>query len=184
MAKKKGGKTANGDSVEIDQPQHQEEAVVNQTDDVQQEQQEKSVEELDAEELRNELRAARIEIARLKAELANASSDRDGPLKASKPQEVHDLQEKLQVRSWYLNEGPRSDRSPSNVAIADLPQVHSVEMMQQASAGRGVLHMPASLKNHMFLQAHILVGCLLSSIVLQLSFMYLYAAAAQGTARS
>ena len=98
MAKKKGGKAANGDSIEIDQPQQQGGTVVNRTDDAHQEQQETPVEDLEVDELRAELRAARIEIARLKAELESVSSDRDAPLKASKPQEVQDLQEKLQVR--------------------------------------------------------------------------------------
>lgn len=96
MARKKGGKSASQDNTEVENVQQQAESVVDPGEAAQQEQQDTPVEDLDVEQLRNELNAARQEIVRLKSELAKASTDRDAPLKGSKPQEVQDLQEKLQ----------------------------------------------------------------------------------------
>lgn len=97
MAKKKGTKNVNNDSVELDQPQQQAQTAADRGEDAQQGQHETPVEDLDVDQLRQELQKARSEIARLKAELDSASCDRDTPLKGSKPQEVQDLQQKLQV---------------------------------------------------------------------------------------
>lgn len=97
MAKKKGNKGGVQDSTEIDNVPKEPESVVDPSEASQQEQQETPIEDLDVEQLRDELRTARQEIVRLKTELARVSIDRDAPLKGSKPQEVQDLQEKLQV---------------------------------------------------------------------------------------
>lgn len=70
---------------------------------VQQQQAEEAVEDLSPDRLRDELRAARAEIARLKAELAAAGQGDDVPRKAAAaagalkpPHEVAELQERLQ----------------------------------------------------------------------------------------